>query len=146
MDRDPVKKRKEWSEAWTKKMIEIWEERIDHFPVKDTGALFDSLKNDDLTADSQFLVFKIQQSFLEYGLWQDLGTGREVPIGNGGDIGREKKRKRRRWFSTKYYRSVFNLRRFYAESLGEDFVNFFASLDADKLRHNSPYYRRKGLS
>ena len=83
---------------------------------------------------------------MEYGIWQDLGTGREVPIGNGGDIGREKVRQRRPWFSPKYYASVMNLRDFYAESLGYEFVGLFANLDSDDLRRQSGYYKKHGLA
>lgn len=72
--------------------------------------------------------------------------GREVPIGNPGDIGHEKVRERRRWFSAKYYSSVMNLRDFMAESLGDEFVGIFANLDADEQRNNTEYYRRKGIA
>ena len=37
------------------------------------------------------------------------------------DIGREKKRQRRRWFSKKYYSSVMNIRDFFADNLGREF-------------------------
>lgn len=99
-----------------------------------------------IRADGRFYDITLSQTFVEYGIWQDLGTGREVPIGNPGDIGREKVRQRRPWFSPKYYASVMNLRDFYAESLGREFVGMFANLDSDDLRRSSEYYRRKGLS
>ena len=37
------------------------------------------------------------------------------------------------------------LRDFMAESLGQEFVGMFANLDADDMRRNTDYYRRKGL-
>ena len=40
--------------------------------------------------DGRFIEVGLSQSFLEYGLWQDFGTGKEIPQGNHGDIGREK--------------------------------------------------------
>ncbi len=55
---------------------------------------------------------------MQYGLWQDYGTGRETPRGNSGDLGRAKKRQRRRWFSRKYYASVMNLKNIGAEFCG----------------------------
>ena len=76
------------------------------------------------------------RSFLEYGLWQDYGTGRETPRGNPGDIGRAKKRKRRRWFSRKYYASVMNLREFLEENLGREFCGILSSALSKDFRQN----------
>lgn len=145
MDRNPVDVRRKYVNAWNTTMIKIWMERIKALGVYDTGALFRSPLTLPVQADGRFYDIQLSESFLEYGLWQDLGTGREVPIGNPGDIGREKKRERRRWFSARYYSSVMNLRDFYGESLGHEFVSFFASLDADELRSKTAHYRRKGL-
>jgi len=126
-------------------MLDIWQERIFKLKVMDSGSLWRSPLELPVRADGRFYDITLSQTFLEYGLWQDLGVGREVPIGNGGDIGRDKKRVRRRWFSTKYYASVMALRDFMAESLGQEFVGMFANLDADDMRRNTDYYRRKGL-
>lgn len=128
-------------------MIDIWCERIRLLGVIDTGALLASPFRLPVRADGRFYDIELSQKFLEYGLWQDLGTGREVAIGNPGDIGREKKRERRRWFSTKYYRSILRLRDFMGESLGDEFKSMCCdTLDADRARLNSNYYKRKGLS
>ncbi|MBD5243196.1 MAG: hypothetical protein HDS60_03815 [Barnesiella sp.] len=146
-DRDPIAEREKFIEGWNKTMVEIWAERIKLLGIVDTGALLASPLELPVQADGRFYDITLSQTFLEYGLWQDLGTGREVPIGNPGDIGREKKRERRRWFSTKYYSSIMKLRDFMAESLGNEFKAMFCNaLDADRLRHSSQYYRRKGLS
>ena len=126
-------------------MLDIWQERIFKLKVMDSGSLWRSPLELPVRADGRFYDITLSQTFLEYGLWQDLGVGREVPIGNGGDIGRDKKRVRRRWFSTKYYASVMALRDFMAESLGQEFIGMFANLDADDMRRNTDYYRRKGL-
>lgn len=145
MDRDPIDERKKFVEAWNKTMLDIWQERIFKLKVMDSGSLWRSPLELPVRADGRFYDITLSQTFLEYGLWQDLGVGREVPIGNGGDIGRDKNRVRRRWFSTKYYASVMALRDFMAESLGQEFVGMFANLDADDMRRNTDYYRRKGL-
>lgn len=145
MDRDTIDERKKFVEAWNKTMLDIWQERIFKLKVMDSGSLWRSPLELPVRADGRFYDITLSQTFLEYGLWQDLGVGREVPIGNGGDIGRDKKRVRRRWFSTKYYASVMALRDFMAESLGQEFVGMFANLDADDMRRNTDYYRRKGL-
>ena len=125
-------------------MLDIWQERIYRLGVMHTGALWRSPLSMPVRADGRFLDVSLSQTFLEYGLWQDLGVGREVPHGNSGDIGREKKRQRRRWFSTKYYASVMNLRDFMAESLGSEFTGMFANIDSDAQRHSTAFYSRKG--
>ena len=125
-------------------MLDIWQERIYRLGVMHTGALWRSPLSMPVRADGRFLDVSLSQTFLEYGLWQDLGVGREVPHGNSGDIGREKKRQRRRWFSTKYYASVMNLRDFMAESLGNEFTGMFANLDSDAQRRSTAFYSRKG--
>lgn len=143
---DPTAARKKFVEAWNKTMIDIWQEKIYKYHIIDTGNLYASPKALSIKADGRFYDITLSQAFLEYGIWQDLGTGREVPIGNGGDIGREKVRQRRPWFSPKYYASVMNLRDFYAESLGYEFVGLFANLDSDDLRRQSGYYKKHGLA
>ena len=63
--------------------------------VVDFGDLLASIKALPLRADGRFFEFGLSQSFLEYGLWQDYGTGRETPRGNSGNLGRAKKSQRR---------------------------------------------------
>lgn len=145
--RDPIAEREKFVEGWNNTMVDIWRERIRLLDVVDTGALLGSPLQLPVRSDGRFYDITLSQTFLEYGLWQDLGTGREVPIGNPGDIGRDKKRERRRWFSTKYYASIMKLRDFMGRSLGAEFKSMFCdTLDADRARHNSNYYRRKGLA
>lgn len=128
-------------------MIDIWTERIRLLGVVDTGALLRSPVKLPVQHDGRFYDITLSQTFLEYGLWQDLGVGREVPHGNPGDIGRDKKRERRRWFSVKYYASVMKLRDFMALSIGNEFKSMFcAALDTDNLRYSSDFYRRKGYT
>lgn len=52
--------------------------------------------------------------------------------GNSDDIGREKKRERRRWFLLKYYASVMNIRDFMADSIGREFCGVVAKAVDDK--------------
>ncbi|MDE6755951.1 MAG: hypothetical protein K2J66_02295 [Muribaculaceae bacterium] len=142
-----LKSRKKYIEAWNDTMIKIWKERISLIGIVDTGELLRSPLALNVQSDGRFCDITLSQKFLEYGLWQDLGVGREVPHGNPGDIGRPKVRERREWFSIKYYSSVMNLRDFMAESLGDEFKAMFcAALDSDKLRHNTDFYKRKGYS
>ena len=99
--------REQYVRAWNDTMIKIWQERITLLDVIDTSRLLHSPCTIPITADGRFVELTISQEFLEYGLWQDYGTGRETPRGNKGDIGRTKVRQRRPWFSKKYYSSVY---------------------------------------
>ena len=107
--------------AFNNTMINIWKEQITLLGVIDTGRLLHSPVSIEVAADGRFTTVKLSQDFLEYGIWQDYGTGKEVSRGNPGDIGRPKVRKRRRWFSRKYYASVMNLKEFYEENVGQAF-------------------------
>ena len=145
-------RRQKYVEAWNKEMITIWQERIHKLKVIDTGDLWRSPLALRIHPDGRFYEFSLSQSFLEYGLWQDLGVGRELHHGdyeyNSKYIDKHgRNREIRRWMSPKYYSSVMNLRDFMAESLGDEFKAMFcAALDSDHLRRQSAHYSRKGYS
>ena len=129
--------REKFVTAFNDTMLRIWQEQITLLGVIDTGALLASPKSLPVRTDGRFFEVGLSQSFLEYGLWQDYGTGRETPRGNSGDLGRAKKRKRRRWFSRKYYASVMRLKEFYEENLGKQFCGIIADAFNDKnIRRN----------
>ena len=112
--------------AFNATMLEIWKERITLLEVIDTGLLLRSPLSLPVKADGRFFEVTLSQAFLEYGLWQDYGVGRETPRGNSGDIDRRKVRQRRPWFSKKYYASVLNLRDFLGENIGQEFQGIIA--------------------
>ena len=118
--------RQKYIEAFNGTMIQIWQERITLLDVIDTGNLLRSPLSLPIHADGRFFEVSLSQQFIEYGLWQDYGVGRETPRGNSGDIGRAKVRKRRPWFSKKYYASVMNLRDFLADNIGHEFQGIIA--------------------
>ena len=128
--------REKFVTAFNDTMLRIWQEQITLLGVIDTGALLASPKSLPVRADGRFFEVGLSQSFLEYGLWQDYGTGRETPRGNPGDLGRVKRRKRRRWFSRKYYASVMNLREFLEENLGREFCGILSSALSKDFRQN----------
>lgn len=129
--------REKFVTAFNETMLKIWKEQMTLLDVIDTGALLASPKSLPLRADGRFMELGLSQSFLEYGLWQNFGTGKEIPRGNNGDIGRERKRKKKTWFSRKYYASVMNLRDFLADNMAKEFVGVVAqSLDDKYLRYN----------
>lgn len=136
-DQEAILARAKFVQAFNDTMIKIWQERITLLGVIDTGRLLNSPISVACNADGTFSEVQLSQAFLEYGLWQDLGTGKEVPRGNSGDLGRDKVRKARRWFSRKYYASVMNLKEMMAESMGQQFLGMISNaLDPRKLRYN----------
>ena len=132
-----LREREKFVTAFNETMLKIWKEQMTLLDVIDTGALLASPKSLPLRADGRFMELGLSQSFLEYGLWQNFGTGKEIPRGNNGDIGRERKRNKKPWFSRKYYASVMNLRDFLADNMAKEFVGVVAqSLDDKYLRYN----------
>ena len=126
-EQQAIDARQKYVTAFNDTMVKIWKEKITLLDVIDTGRLLHSVPIVlAMRADGRFFEVSLTQSFLEYGLWQDYGTGRETPRGNPGDIGRAKKRQRRKWFSTKYYASVMNIKEFYEENLGWQFCGILS--------------------
>lgn len=125
-EQQALSERERYVRAWNDTMIRIWQERITLLEVIDTSRLLQSPVALPIRADGRFYEMTISEEFLEYGLWQDYGTGRETPRGNKGDIGRRKVRQRRPWFSNKYYSSVLNLRDFLGDSIGREFCGIMA--------------------
>ena len=129
-----IAERAKYVAAFNDTMIKIWKEQITLLGVIDTGALLRSPIAVRTSADGKISEVHLSQAFLEYGLWQDYGTGREVPRGNSGDLGKPKVRKARHWFSRKYYMSVMNIKEFMADSLGKQFQGIIAdALDSRKF-------------
>lgn len=131
---DAIDKRRKFVEAWNRTMISIWKERIFKLKVRDTDALYHSPLSLPVKADGRFYEFSLSQTYLEYGVFQDRGTGRNTARGNTHKVdkdGWENKRKPRRWFSPKYYSSAMRLRDFMAESIGEEFVGIFGLLSGN---------------
>ena len=133
---ESLEERQKYIAAFNYTMVKIWKEQITLLGVIDTGRLLNSPIGLSCSADGKFSEVYLSQAFLEYGLWQDYGTGREVWRGNPGDIGRPKVRKARHWFSRKYYMSVMNIKEFMSDSLGRQFFGIISdALDAAKFRY-----------
>ena len=118
---NPQQEREKYVRAFNATMIKIWREQISLLGVIDTGALYRSTIAVGMNADGKYTSVTLSQSFNTYGLFVDYGTGRNTPRGNPGDIGKANGRKRKRWFSRKYFASVMNIQEFYADSLGQEF-------------------------
>lgn len=145
-DKAQVEARRKYVRAFNSTMVKIWREQIALLGVIDTGALYRSTVGVSLTADGKFIDITLSQAFNTYGLFVDYGTGRNTPRGhrgalsserNPGDIGRANGRKRKRWFSRKYFASVMNIQEFYADSLGQEFCRAISNaLNPDIMRRS----------
>ena len=124
--------REKYVMAFNDTMLKIWQEQITLLGVIDTHSLLRSPTVLPVRTDGRFFEVGLSQAFLEYGLWQDYGTGRETPRGNSGDLGHEKVRGRRRWFSRKYYASVMNIKEFFADNLGKEYQGILSDIFDDK--------------
>ena len=135
--KNSVEERRKYVTAFNATMIKIWREQMALLGVIDTGALYRSTIGISMTADGKFIDITLSQAFNTYGLFVDYGTGSNTPRGNSGDIGRENKRKRKRWFSRKYFASVMNIQEFYADSLGQEFCRAISNaLNPDIMRRS----------
>lgn len=148
--RDPLEIRRKYIEGWNKTMVRIWKDSIRFYDVRDTGRLLESPVALQLHTDGRIARIHFTHQFLEYGIWQNYGVGRELKHGdfehNSSYIEEHgRKRERRPWFSFKYYSSVMNLRDFMGLNLADQFRSLFAdALDIDNLRNRSSFYKRKG--
>ena len=133
-EQQELEARAKYVRAFNDTMIKIWKEQITLLNVIDTQRLLRSPIAVGMAADGKFSEVRLSQAFLEYGLWQDYGTGKEVPRGNSGDLGKPKVRKERHWFSRKYYMSVMNIKEFMGDSLGRQFQGIISdALDQKKF-------------
>ena len=134
---NPLQERQKYVRAFNSTMVKIWRERIALLGAVDTGALYRSVAQVRMDVDGKYLSVTLEQSFNTYGLFVDYGTGRNTYRGNPGDIGRDNPRKRKQWFSTKYYASVMNLQEFYADSVGKQFCLAVSNaLNPDVMRRS----------
>ena len=101
-----------WDKGWAEQMERIWREKIRALRVVDTGALRNSI---DHTISGGNDNKTIIHTFLEYGLYQDMGVGKGYKMSHqGAGVGLAfldedyrqqhnlgEPRKPRRWFSKK---------------------------------------------
>lgn len=133
-----------WLDEWSKKMIQIWQDKLSYWDIRRTGTLMGSFK-DSVTHNG--LSANIMMRFLQYGIYQAYGTGFGYAQGNSGnllfldpayrrehrlDIPRKvgpkwggymtsgEPRQRRDWFNPKLFGSMMRLRETMARMIGEE--------------------------
>lgn len=104
--------------AWADVVVKMWMGKIVMLDVWDEGTLYDSFRNHVLN-QSGGNVELIRFIFRQYGIYADMGVGRDTPKGNEGDIGKDKKREEKPWYSSVFYREVHKLAEFQAHHYGK---------------------------
>lgn len=110
--------KKETVRAWADITLKIWRNKITELKAWDTGSLYESLENALFTAAGND-VNKVEFSFNLYGIFVDMGVGKEIFKGNDGDVGYDVYRKRKEWYSRIFYREVMRLKEILIEKFGE---------------------------
>lgn len=124
-----------YERGWAEEMVKIWKEKIMHYRIRHTGALFNSVQATSFGGSSRTIAHK----FLLYGLYQEAGTGNGYYHGNPGDLEfldpeyRAKHhlgepRQRRPWFNRKYYASIMKLNDMEGYFYGEEYKGLMADL------------------
>ena len=115
--------------AWADIVIRIWRQKMAKYMIglyrskRKTPShefLFDSfVKHVQLASGGdQSLIDFI---FKEYGIFVDMGVGKDTPAGNTGDT--KTKRRRKQWFSKVWYSEVMKLREVMAKQMGDAAAN-----------------------
>jgi hypothetical protein len=104
--------------AWAEITINIWRNKIVELKAWDTGELYKSFRY-ELYKSAGNNVDRIEFSYHLYGLFVDMGVGREMAKGNSGDLGGAVIRQRKEWYSRVFYREVMRLKEILAQKFGE---------------------------
>lgn len=115
--------KKETIKAWADVVIKMWESKILLMDVYDTGTLYNHFIAHVLS-NSGGDVSRIDFIFGMYGIYADMGVGKETSRGNSVVKFNEKyqatrlKRQPRMWYSTVFFREVMKLRFFLEHEYG----------------------------
>lgn len=130
--KNTAESRRQYVEAFTGTMIDIWRERLVILKAIHTGALYKSIVSGVPVMNNDVSVVSLSFSFLSYGIHLQNGVGREVYIGNPGDIGRAKVRKKKPWFQPKFQASIYNIRDFMLASFNAQVVEIVDEVLVDR--------------
>lgn len=120
-----TQQKKDWFEGWSKMMVQIWRDRLHKHRVWRSGSLYASVSEQHLSMEgANANVVKIVHNFLQYGIYVDMGTGKEFggERNEKGQLIKETARKPKPWLSKAYYRSTMVAKDFAAEAYGDQFV------------------------
>lgn len=94
--------------AWADIVVKMWQEQIMKMDVWESGSLYDSFVQHVMT-QSNGDIQKVSFFFNVYGMYVNHGVGKEIYVGNPGDLGFTPKRKRKRWYSRVFYKEVLKI-------------------------------------
>lgn len=135
---------RKFEKGWEEEMLEIWREKLIQYKIRHTGSLFTSLASSSSGEEVRTIVHR----FLTYGIYVAMGVGRyyknrenfedynsssyrrehglDKPRkigpsgwGGGGYMTSGQPRRRRPWWSRKYYASLMKLNDVEGEFYGE---------------------------
>jgi hypothetical protein len=106
-------------QAWADITLKLFKRKIQDYDVWDTGDLFDSLAH-HVVSQANGDVSRIEFFFNYYGRFVDQGTGKEIYVGNQGDLGFSPERKPKKWYSRIFYGRMLDLVRLVAEKYGKE--------------------------
>ena len=107
---------KQMAERWAEIVIERWIRKIQVLDIGSTGELLKSLQS-PATLDAKGDPAKITFTYLYYGIFTDMGVGKDVKIG---EAGRGNNRRKKPWYSSVFENEVATLGRLMAERYGYD--------------------------
>lgn len=107
---------KEMAQRWAEIVIERWIRKIQSLNIGSTGELLKSLQA-HVEVDSNGNPAKITFLYLYYGIFTDMGVGRNVKLG---ETGKGNNRTRKPWYSSTFLKEVNTLGRCMAERYGYD--------------------------
>ena len=102
-------------EAWADIVVKNWRRKITELDIGITGSLYDSFEF-EVISQAGGSPERIDFAFEYYGRFVDMGVGRDVPVGNPGDV--KTRRKAKRWYSSIMYTQANKLSQILSEKYG----------------------------
>lgn len=131
---------REIAERWADIVIERWIRKIQALNIGNTGELLRSLQA-HVAVDANGNPEKITFLYLYYGIFTDMGVGRNVKLGSP-----KGNRKKKPWYSSVFLKEVNTLGRIMAERYGYDAARLplraFEAMSSAEF-NESAYYNLK---
>ncbi len=112
---------------WAEIVMKLFRRKILEMEVWETGSLYNSLVYHVIT-QANGDVARIEFFFNYYGRFVNRGHGRDIWIGNPGDVGHDVRRKPKPWYSKVFYGNLNDLARLVAQKYGEEAAKGIASI------------------
>jgi len=116
-------------ESWADIVIKMWKRKIIQLNIGKTGALFDSLQY-EIISHAGGDPARIDFMYKYYGRFVDMGVGREMSVGNQGEVNTSRKPKK--WYSAVMFSQVKRL----SEILKQKYNIIGASVISENIIEN----------